>query len=201
MKIILIPGSFNPITNAHIDMAKEAMKVVNADKAIFIPAHDTYVARKKVLIPGFCRVQLINKAVSYTDKIYAIDYETMSMYPSKTYNTVEALKEENPNDEYYICLGMDNIKSLTSWYNWKEFVSKNKFIACDRNGQSLNDIFSIWNLLSNYKDNFIEVHLPKNNISSSLVRDLCNMNEFDKVKKIVPNNVYEYLIKFYESLK
>lgn len=29
-KILLIPGSFNPITNAHVDMALTAKKAVNA---------------------------------------------------------------------------------------------------------------------------------------------------------------------------
>ena len=52
-KILLIPGSFNPITNAHVDMALTAKKAVNADAILFIPAHDTYVAKKKTLIPGY----------------------------------------------------------------------------------------------------------------------------------------------------
>lgn len=36
-KILLIPGSFNPITNAHVDMALAAKKAVNADIVYFIP--------------------------------------------------------------------------------------------------------------------------------------------------------------------
>ena len=59
-KILLIPGSFNPITNAHVDMALAAKNAVNADMIYFIPAHDTYVAKKRTLIPGYCRVSLIN---------------------------------------------------------------------------------------------------------------------------------------------
>lgn len=47
-KILLIPGSFNPITNAHVDMALTAKKAVNADAILFIPAHDTYVAKKRL---------------------------------------------------------------------------------------------------------------------------------------------------------
>lgn len=49
-KILLIPVSFNPITNAHVDMALTAKKSVNADMIYFIPAHDTYVAKKRTLI-------------------------------------------------------------------------------------------------------------------------------------------------------
>ena len=55
-KILLIPGSFNPITNAHVDIALTAKKAVNADAILFIPAHDTYVAKKKTLIPGLSSI-------------------------------------------------------------------------------------------------------------------------------------------------
>lgn len=34
-KILLIPGSFNPITNAHVDMALTAKNAVNARYDIF----------------------------------------------------------------------------------------------------------------------------------------------------------------------
>ena len=46
-KVLLIPGSFNPITNAHIEMAAVAKKKIDADKVYFIPAHDVYVSQKR----------------------------------------------------------------------------------------------------------------------------------------------------------
>lgn len=121
-KILLIPGSFNPITNAHVDMALAAKKAVNADIVYFIPAHDTYVAKKKTLIPGYCRVSLINSMPNCEkDNIWALDIETTSFFPQRTYNTITQLRDEAEKDykfnEYYICLGMDNIKDLPAWYN------------------------------------------------------------------------------------
>ena len=47
-KILLIPGSFNPITNAHVDMALTAKKAVNADAVLFIPAHEHMLRRKRL---------------------------------------------------------------------------------------------------------------------------------------------------------
>lgn len=84
--ILLIPGSFNPITNAHIEMAKTAQKAVNANMVYFIPAHDTYVAKKKTLIPGHSRCRLIEEATP-KDMTY-IPTEVNSFLPKKTYDTV-----------------------------------------------------------------------------------------------------------------
>lgn len=83
-KILLIPGSFNPITNAHIDMALIAKKSVDADMIYFIPAHDTYVAKKRTLIPGYCRVSLINSMPDCKkNHMKALDIETTSFSPTK----------------------------------------------------------------------------------------------------------------------
>lgn len=94
-KILLIPGSFNPITNAHVDMALAAKKVVNADTIYFIPAHDTYVAKKKTLIPGYCRVSLINSMPNCKqNNMWALDIETTSFFPQRTYNTITQIRDE-----------------------------------------------------------------------------------------------------------
>ncbi len=203
-KLLLIPGSFNPITNAHVEMALTAKAAVDADTIYFIPAHDTYVAKKKTLIPGYCRVELINSMPICKDyNIRALDVETTSFFPQRTYNTITQFRDKAEKSyhfyEYYICLGMDNIKTLTSWYNWKPFVEEYNFVACVREGQELNKSLEEAGL-TDYKDHFTEIKIPENHTSSSLVRDLCEEEKFDEVKKLVPENVYEYLVRFYDVM-
>lgn len=199
--ILLIPGSFNPITNAHIEMAKTAQKAVNANMVYFIPAHDTYVAKKKTLIPGHSRCRLIEEATP-KDMTY-IPTEVNSFLPKKTYDTVQELKDYFDKDykfyNFYICLGMDNISTLTSWYNWQPLVEENMFIACTRENENLEESLQKAGL-EKYKSHFQEIEIPKNNISSSLVRSLCEQGKFEEVKDIVPENVYEYLRRFYDVL-
>lgn len=199
--ILLIPGSFNPVTNAHIDMAKVAQNKVKAEKVYFIPAHDTYVAQKKTLIPGKSRCRLIEEATP--DDMTYISYEVDSFLPQKTYDTITKLRKDCDKDykfyNFYICLGMDNIKTLTTWYNWQPFVEENMFVACVRECQSLDESLKEAGLIQ-YKDRFTEIMIPENHISSTLVRNLCEQGKFDEIKDIVPQNVYEYLRRFYDVL-
>lgn len=199
--ILLIPGSFNPITNAHIEMAETARKAVNADKVFFIPAHDTYVAKKKTLIPGLSRCRLIEEATP--EYMTYVPTEVNSFLPKKTYDTVQELKDYFDKDykfyNFYVCLGMDNIKTLTSWYNWEPFIEECMFVACVREGENLETALKKANL-EKYKDHFTEIEIPKNNTSSSLVRNLCEQGKFEEVKELVPENVYEYLRRFYDVL-
>ena len=199
--ILLVPGSFNPVTNAHIDMAKVAQKKVNAEKVYFIPAHDTYVAKKRTLIPGKSRCKLIEEATP--DDMGCISFEVDNLLPQKTYDAITQLRKKYDKDyrsyNFYICLGMDNIKTLTTWYNWQLFVEENMFVACVREGQNLYQSLKETGL-TKYKDRFVEIMIPENHISSSLVRNLCEQGKFNEIKDIVPENVYEYLRRFYETL-
>ncbi len=201
INILLIPGSFNPITNAHIEMAKAAQKAVNANQVYFIPAHDTYVAKKKILIPGKSRCRLIEEATP--SNMTYLSNEINSFLPKKTYDTIQELN--NIFDKtynfcnFYICLGMDNIANLNTWYNWQLLVEENMFIACIRENENLEEALQKAGL-EKYKDHFKEIEIPKNNISSSLVRNLCQQGKFEEVKDIVPENVYEYLRRFYDAL-
>lgn len=199
--ILLIPGSFNPITNAHIEMARVAQRKINAEKVYFIPAHDTYVAQKRTLIPGKSRCRLIEEATP--DDMTYISYEVDSFLPQKTYDTITKLREYCDKDykfyNFYICLGMDNIKTLTTWYNWQPFVEENMFVACVRDGQNLDESLAETELIQ-YRDRFVEVMISENHISSSLVRNLCEQGRFDEIKNIVPENVCKYLRRFYEVI-
>ncbi len=42
MRIGFFGGCFNPPTNAHINLAKKALKECNLDKVIFVPVGDFY---------------------------------------------------------------------------------------------------------------------------------------------------------------
>lgn len=200
--VLLVPGSFNPITNAHIEMAKKAQEKINALVVYFIPAHDTYVAKKKTLIPGKSRCKLIEDATP--SNMACIPFEVDSFFPQRTYDTITRMRIELDRDykfyNFYICLGMDNIKSLKSWYNWQPFVEENMFVACVRENQNLEQALEE-NNLTEYKDHFTEIMIPENHISSSLVRSLCEQGKYDEVKDIVPENVYEYLRRFYGVLE
>ena len=102
--ILLIPGSFNPITNAHIERAKTAKEKINASEVYFIPAHDTYVAKKKTLIPGKSRCRLIEEATP--DYMTYTSLEIDSFLPVKTYDTISKFREKLDRDykfyDFYI---------------------------------------------------------------------------------------------------
>ena len=45
-RLVVLTGSFNPPTLAHLDLLKKAMAAVGAERGLFLPANDAYVRRK-----------------------------------------------------------------------------------------------------------------------------------------------------------
>ena len=50
MKIAVLFGSFNPMTNAHISALKKAVEYLNADKGLFVATNGKYLKRKTIKI-------------------------------------------------------------------------------------------------------------------------------------------------------
>lgn len=57
MKIAVLFGSFNPMTNAHVSVMKAAMKGIGAQKGLFVCTNGKYLKRKAVkIISGSSRL-------------------------------------------------------------------------------------------------------------------------------------------------
>ena len=48
MKVAVLFGSFNPMTNAHIAAMKTAMEALQADQGLFVATNGKYLRRKTV---------------------------------------------------------------------------------------------------------------------------------------------------------
>lgn len=203
MKIVLVPGSFNPVTNAHFEMAEAAVRLVSADILVFIPANDKYLERKNCkIIPGEVRGDLIlqtikERASKAPIRRCGVDFrEVDGTLDGLTYHTVQAYQEAYPGAEIYVVLGMDNLEELTSWNSWEEFVKNTKFIFCSRENSS-NDI--PYRMLE-YVDNFNFIFIKPNSISSTLVRSLAEQKEYDKIREITSEAVTRYMEEKYEYI-
>lgn len=188
-KVVLFPGSFNPVTKAHFEIAEAAANRVNADTVIFIPAKDKYISRKNCdIIPGKDRHDLIRLSAPASDiKFFVSGIEVED--PAEdcfTYNTVEAFKLASPTTDFYVLLGADNIPTLTSWYSWEKFVANNKFVFVSRDRE-----LEIPKELIKYHF-YLVVTDKGTGISSTKVREAAAALDFDYVEKICGPFVANY---------
>ena len=135
MKIGVLGGSFHPIHNGHMDIARSARDVLGLDQVILmvdrIPPH-------KELAQGASseqRFQMVRLACQEEPGFIASDWELNQEGTSYTALTLTHLKEEHPEDELYFIMGSDMLRSLTTWYHPEIICEKAHLVCICRAGQ------------------------------------------------------------------
>ncbi|WP_297597438.1 nicotinate-nucleotide adenylyltransferase [uncultured Cetobacterium sp.] len=182
MKIGIYGGSFNPIHNGHIYMARFIIKYLNLDKLFIIPVGNPS-HRKNVLIDGELRIKMCKEAFKKDSKIEVLSVEVDSKELSYTYDTLIKIISEYPGNEYFEIIGEDSGEYFHRWKNYKEILKKSKVVILQREGYK-----------TNLKDeNIIQVKNPFLNFSSTRVREMVKCNE--SIDDMVPKGVIELIEK------
>lgn len=196
-------GTFNPATNAHIDMGIAAVNSLTDKKhqnvdIIYVPTGDDYIRTwkgytKGSVMPGDIRVQLLAGAVKKHQFIVS-GVEVAGITDGKTYNTMKYFRTLYPDDEFVLCLGLDNIPQLPKWYRWKELLPKARLLIFERYGEPFPMDTSVKDIVNHAADvDVIQLPGEDMDISSTMVRKYYLEDNMAALKELVPENVYQYL--------
>ena len=133
-KIALFGGSFNPVHNGHIKMARTILASQIVDEIWFIPCKEH--ALDKQIIPIENRLEMLSLAISGEKGMEVSDIEKNMPGKSYTANTIKKLKSEFDH-EFYFIIGADNLTQMEKW-RYLDYLQKNvSFIVVKRPGSIL----------------------------------------------------------------
>lgn len=183
MKIGLFGGSFDPVHNAHIKIAKEAIKQYNIDKIIFVPAKNPPHREKKNLTDPKFRLEMLKLAIKGQKNFVISDFEIKRKRTTYTFEMIKHFKEKFPGDEIFFIAGADSIAELPHWKKGITLLGMCKFIVARRPSVKIVRKYNVLYL----KD-------VNSDISSSYIRkNICQ----NKISKLMPPAVYSYIRKNY----
>lgn len=195
-KAVLIFGTFNPITNAHLELGIQCKSLIPNADIYYIPSNLNYMKKWKDvdvnLLKDDERTSLIKDVVSPFG-FNVSDIEILRIVNGNTYETVSYFKENLGYEKVIICLGYDKLSELHLWYKAKDLISQNKFLVFKRENKGIEDCECP--LILQHKDRFVEVggNSKYHSVSSTLVRNAYYERKLDNVKDYIPKVVYEYL--------
>lgn len=198
MKIGILGGTFDPIHNAHIEIAKEALNQFKLDKVIIMPTPNPPHKDKSRITSNFHRVNMIKLAIGDLENIEYSDFELNMNTVTYTADTLHMLKELHPEDEYYFILGSDSVVSFISWYRPDVILKYATLLAVRRDDASAtlmdNKIKEI-EVAYNVKIGIIS--MPSMAVSSSYIRT----HDYSNIKELVPDEVWKYIVdnKLYQN--
>ncbi|CAL6000165.1 Nicotinamide-nucleotide_adenylyltransferase [Hexamita inflata] len=134
--VVMLCGSFNPVTKAHITMAEKSIKYlknnqVDVEKAIFIPTNDKYPYKK--LQPGIHRSQLIQIACKHSEFAELLELETQDLDHNDfrpTAESIKILKTKYSNNQLYYAMGIDQLAFMCDVSKWSQENIMQMFENC-----------------------------------------------------------------------
>lgn len=193
MKIGILGGTFDPIHNTHISMAREALSQLNLDKVFLMPSFCPPHKNSSLVTNERHRVNMVKLAVAGLDNISYSDFELKNRL-SYTADTLTALKQQHPKDELFFIIGGDSISTFISWYHPEIILEKANLVVVKRNDVTLSavedniaKIRKTFNIHSDKKIFLLDTDISS--ISSSFIRN----NNIEECKSMLPKEVYEYI--------
>ena len=212
MKITVLFGSFNPLTNAHVAMMKNAVEAIGADLGLFVATNGQYLKRKTVKIddPFYLsedeRKEIIENICSFEPNLEFWGFELGGINPSR-FKTLCKIQKQYPDAEIYEIQGADKVHTLLKSSHGEEYLGKFRFIVFERYGIDLDALFRENPLLTKLMDSFV-VLPPLDEISSTEVRRRFYVGEdfSDLVPQAVATDMGKYMpsdfsISFEERIK
>ena len=175
MKICVLFGSFNPLTNAHVAAMKTAVEAIGADLGLFVATNGQYLKRKTVKIddPFYLsedeRKEIIEQACFSESHLEFWGYELGGINPSR-FKTLCKIQKQYPDAEIYEIQGADKVHTLLKSSHGEEYVGKFRFVVFERYGIDLDAMFSENPVLDALRDSFV-ILPPLEEISSTEVRN------------------------------
>ena len=186
----LYGGSFNPIHNGHIALARQMLEAGLMDEVWFVVSPlNPFKKEKTDLLSDDLRLEMTKLALEGEPNMMAQDFEFHLPKPSYTWQTLKAMKEQYPNREFILIIGADNWEAFHLWYNYQEILDKFSIVVYPREGIDID-----------------EDYLPKNvrlinaqlyPISSTQVRE--NIKEGKPIDDLIPKKIIDKAIKYYKG--
>lgn len=177
MKIIVYPGSFDPLHNGHLLIARHTKREIGADLVLFLLSPST--VWKKVQTSFNHRANMISAALKDEEGFELSRIEEGNEGKlNYTYLTFMRLRELYPHDELYLLLGEDQAMAFDQWKHPELIAEQAKILVYKRKGSKVsNENFERFDML--------EITGPLSSTSSTKVR---NFESID-----VPSVVLEYI--------
>lgn len=191
MKIALFGGSFNPIHNAHIKLAKRFMNEVALDKVYFIPTNVTPLKDNSGVISPIHRLKMCKLALDSYDEFRVSDVEIRREGMSYSCDTIAYFKEQYPDAQLYFIMGADMYLTLEKWHNFEYIFDNVTILTAPRDDCDYNTLCdkSLY-----YQKYFCKAHITKDiieDLSSTMIRDMIKNNE--DVSQYLNEEVIDYI--------
>lgn len=202
-RIVVMGGSFNPPTIAHLKLMQTAVTAIDASKGIFVPTAHDYVAKKmkKQLCPQdtlseSIRVAMLESFCREDNRLFVSKIQFLRTGRGYDYEMLTDIQKDFPKSELFFVTGSDKLYILPKWHRVNEFLKDFRILVANRGEDNLEKIKEENPYLAKHWDRFTVFLVPEeiSKISSGVFREKIHAKD-ETAKELVTEEVWQIMSK------
>ena len=135
-RIGLFGGSFDPVHDAHLALARHARDELQLDELRWVPAGQAW-QKARAMTPAAQRLAMLELAIAGEPRFAIERCELQRQGPSYTLDTVRELQTEMPGAQLVLLIGQDQYAGLHTWAGWQDLLARVTLAVANRPGPLL----------------------------------------------------------------
>ena len=223
-RIAFYGGSFDPLHNGHLTIARKLIRLFKLDEVVFVPAFHAPHKKDKNPTSAFHRYAMLCLATNGLPNIKVSKLELDAPTKPYTVETLLRLKDELTDTQIFFVMGSDSWAEITTWRDWEKVLTlvniivvtrpaypigfmhitrEIREIIIDLRGKIQGSRLKIQSLkpetlnleLGTEKEQIYITDIVNLDISATEIRRKIRENEYDW-RELVPNEVAKYIEKY-----
>lgn len=194
-RIFLVGGTFNPPHLGHFKVISEIDRRYHPDMIFLIP---TGLPPHKMLpadtAKGEDRLAMLSLSIPKLENVKVSDVEIKRKGKSYTFDTLNELKKQYPNGQFFLVIGSDMLLSLETWHKFEKILKSCTVVAVSRKKgieQEMEEYAQ--KLQEDYGAKIERMDMEPFEVSSSHIRNLVK-NGLD-ISAFVDKKVRDYILE------
>ena len=205
-------GTFDPLHNGHLKVARRVQKLFGLDELFFVPACVPPHKRGAGISPAFHRFAMLALATQNDERLRVSTVELD--HPERPYavETVARMQEQLGTDyRLFFVMGADSWSEITTWREWQRLLTMCDHIVVTRPGYELDATPARENVidLRSKADDEINVTIRESvsprvfvtdavfeDVSATAIRAAARVRDTSALTKMVPPEVASYIEKY-----
>ncbi len=200
----LLGGTFDPIHNGHLHIARQAQKALKLHTIYFIPNKQS-PQRPPSHTSAQHRRNMVALAVQEHPEFELDDSELSQPTPSYSLNTLKLLRQRYDQRPLYYLLGLDAFNHFNQWHKWQEIIDLTHVIVINRPHATLVQDAWMQQLLAQHETKKItdlqqcpgglifQLNITDSFVCATKIRQSLQKNRTTNPQ--LPEPVYQYILK------
>ena len=192
-KIGIMGGTFDPIHVGHLILGEAAWRQFSLDEVWYMPAgNPPHKKNRAGRATDEQRVEMVRLAICSNPHFSLSLHEMNEDGYSYTYRTLERLRKEYPDVDWYFIMGADSLTDFDTWREPQRIVEQCQVVVATRN-QMDQEAFEelLQKRREEFRHNFLKLDTPNLDVSSRHLREM--IRDGESIRYYVRDSVLTYI--------